>query len=276
MTNNDLVNSALAVYDNRTKWTYLQGAIGDKAESDRARGLYDYFWNKPGHGGNSMTRPYKEWLPDMIGKQCTDCSNFINFLLGYTINHYSTWLLSKQRAFEGEIENAPAGTVLCITDGTTCTHVGLCLGCGRFMDFYKYENTCRIASIKGSLFTKAVYLPEITYIIDIDYINADVVSGKVHYIGDEISKDDFVVMASLMDNDEIRVHDFDFQPKQYTNTVNVIAIVYQDKITYITVNAVPIGNFYCVQIPAASQAKALDIQKALTLQGYEGVSVVML
>ena len=87
MTAAELAEKGIDVYNDRKNWTYVQGALGQLGESDRVRGLYKYFWGQPNHAGNSMTMAYEPWLNlHGKGRRCTDCSNFINFLLGYTFS----------------------------------------------------------------------------------------------------------------------------------------------------------------------------------------------
>lgn len=279
MTNKELVNAALAVWEDRDAWTYLQGAIGDLAESDRARGLYNYFWNMPNHGGNTMTVPYYEWVEMEADKKCTDCSNFINFLLGYTFSMYSTRGLATLKRFTGDRLDAPPGTVLCLIDPNTgeCGHVGLAIGNGEFLDFYRYNNTLRRAKISDSLFTYAVYLREIEYNnTDVKSVTVKVVDTEEHYIGDAVLSCDFTVSVEYDDGRVIEeISDFGFTPERYTNTVNVIAVVCKGITNYVVVNALPKGQFYAVQVPfGSSKEKALDFQKSMVSQGYTGTAVI--
>lgn len=272
MTAQELVSKGIGIYNDRKNWTYVQGALGQLGESDRVRGLYNYFWNMPNHGGNSMTMDYAAWLPLYgQGKHCTDCSNFLNYLLGYTFSMYSTDGYYKMPAFEGPIEEAPVGTALCMKG-----HVGLCIGNGEFIDFYKYNETCRKAKIKDSLFEKAVYITGVVYDYSPVVSLTAMVRDKTRYVGDTVSTDDFVVTVTREDGTSEIVTDFQITPLQLTNTVNVIAIVYATLITYVVVNADPIGTFYCVQIPADSKEQAILMQQQLTLAGYSNPAVVEL
>lgn len=279
MTNKELVNAALAVWNDRDRWTYLQGAIGDKVESDRARGLYNYFWNMPNHGGNTMTVPYNEWAEMEAGRNCTDCSNFINFLLGYTFSMYSTRGLATLKRFTGDRCDAPPGTVLCLIDANTgeCGHVGLAIGNGEFLDFYRYNNTLRKGKISDSLFTYAVYLREVEYNnTDVKSVTVQAVDTEEHYIGDEVLPCDFTVSVEYDDGTVVEeISDFQFTPERYLNTVNVIAVVCKNIINYVVVNALPKGEFYAVQVPfGKDKTKALDFQKSLVQQGYTGTAVI--
>ena len=270
MTNTDLAAKATYVYINNIDWTYCQGAIGHLAESDRVRGLYNWFWSQPNHAGNSMTVPYSEWLPQNEGKKCTDCSNFINYLLGYTYSHYSTNGLSKQKRFEGDIKDAPIGTILCMNG-----HVGIVVGHNKFVDFYKYNETCRMGDIDKSLFEYAIYLPEIDYTGSVaTRIYAEVKEDIHHYVGDDVSKNDFIV--TYVDDKGKRgiTTEFMFSPLKYTNTINTIAIVYADLITYVVVGADSKGELYVIQIPCDDLEDAFKKQKALVLAGYEGTSIL--
>ena len=278
MTNKELVNAALAVWYDRDAWTYLQGAIGDTVESDRARGLYNYFWNMPNHGGNTMTVPYSEWAEMEEGRKCTDCSNFINFLLGYTFSMYSTRGLATLKRFSGDRCDAPPGTVLCLIDPNTgdCGHVGLAIGCGEFLDFYRYNNTVRRAKISESLFTYAVYLREVEYNnTDVKSVTVKVVDTEEHYIGDTVYSSNFKVVVEYDDESVEETADFQFTPERYYNTVNVIAVVCKGITNYVVVNALPKGEFYAVQVPFGNdKARALNFQKSLVEQGYTGTAVI--
>lgn len=271
MNNVELSIKALAVYNERNNWTYLQGAIGNLAESDRSRGLYNYFWNQPNHSGNTMTMPYTEWLTQNNGKHCTDCSNFINYLLGYTYSHYSTSGLAKQRKFIGDKQYAPLGTILCM-DG----HVGIVVGKDLFIDFYRYNESCRLGKISESLFEYAVFLPEIEYNNRTPERLEVKVTIKKRYVGDTIDKSDFIVTVITKDAEEYEVKDYMFTPLQLTNTVNVVAIVYCDLIAYVTIDADSKGDLYVVQIPCMDKETALRYQKDLVLEGYEGTSVIQI
>lgn len=278
MTNKELVNAALAVWEDRDAWTYLQGAIGDTVESDRARGLYNYFWNMPNHGGNTMTVPYSEWAEMQEGRKCTDCSNFINFLLGYTFSMYSTRGLATLKRFTGDRRNAPPGTVLCLIDPNTgeCGHVGLAIGNGEFLDFYRYNNTLRKAKISDSLFTYAVYLREVEYNnTDVESVTVEVLDMFDHYIGDTVDSNDFSVRVKYDDGKTEFTNDYEFTPLTYTNTVNVMAVVCKGITNYVVVNALPKGQFYAVQVPFGhDKDRALNFQKSLVQQGYTGTAVI--
>lgn len=279
MNNIDLATKALAVYYQRDKWTYLQGAVGNLAESDRSRGLYNYFWNQPNHANNTMTMPYNEWLINNIGKQCTDCSNFINYLLGYTYSQYSTKGYAAMKRYEGELSQAPLGSVLCLIDTKTnqCGHVGIVVGKDTFIDFYKYNETCRMGKISESLFTYAVYVSGVEYHGRTPKALSVRVNDIKHYVGDEVSKNDFTV--SYIDDEGIIADttEYLFTPTIYYNTANTIAIVYkgiEELIAYTVVNADSLGKLFVVQIPCGSQKEALETQSRLIREGYVGTSVL--
>ena len=277
-TGHDLAQRGIAVYNDRKNWTYCQGALGQLGESDRVRGLYNYFWGMPNHGGNSMTMPYQPWLEEYgRGKCCTDCNNFLNFLLGYTINMYSTNGYAAMEKIKGSIEDAPEGAALCIVnDKGECTHVGLAIGGGEFLDFHAYNNTCRKGQIKGSLFNRAVYIKNVDYNASPAAEMRVQVRNKTRYVGDILTKDDFVVTITRKDGSVYTETDFQFTPVKLENTVNVVAVVYQSFVSYVRINATPVGKFYCVQIPANSKEEALEMQKRLTLEGYTNPAVVEL
>lgn len=279
MTNIDLVARAMNVYNTNENWTYVQGAIGNLAESDRVRGLYNYFWNMPEHGGNSMTKPYTEWLEENIGKFCTDCSNFINFLLGYTFSMYSTKSFAKMKKFDGDISKAPLGTVLCMEDGDNNGHVGIVVAEDRFVDFYKYNETCRMGKTSESLFKFAVYITGVEYVESLPpyvftvSLNPD---RMTHFVGDPVQKEDFIVNYYDGEGEIHELKEFAFTPSVYTNTVNTIAIVTFDSVEYIAVPAESKGDLYVIQIPCASKADALAKQAKLMSAGYYGTSVLQI
>ena len=278
ISSQELVNKAIAVYNDRKNWTYVQGALGQLGESDRVRGLYNYFWNMPNHGGNSMTMPYEPWLAEYgKGKHCTDCSNFLNYLLGYTFSMYSTKGYATMAPFEGEIKDAPPGTALCLfNDKGVCGHVGLSIGNDEFLDFYKYNETCRKGKISESLFSKAVYIKDVAYNIKpkAKTLKA-VLRDKVRYVGDYLTKDDFVVTVTNPDGTIQVVTDFMFTPTRITNVLCVVAIVYGNlEPTYLAINAESKGTFYCVNIPADSAEDALLIQQTLSALGFHDTAIV--
>lgn len=269
MTNIDLIVKALSVFHNKEYWTYLQGGLGNLAESDRARGLYNYFWNMPDHGGNTMTMPYNEWLQQNFGKHCTDCCNFITYLLGIQYNKYSTESFKNMRRCPGDKSEAPLGAVL-YKQG----HVGVVVGKDRFVDFYAYNNTCRMGKSSESLFEYAVYIDGVDYYDYPDRLEVEVVS-KHRYVGDAVSKDDFEVLVIDQKGDTAYTKDFQYTPLVYTNTVNVIAIVYGNLVDYVVVDADSKGELFVVQIPCKDEADAMQKQKDLTLAGYVGASVLV-
>lgn len=274
MTATELANKGIAIYNDRKNWTYVQGALGQLGESDRVRGLYKYFWGQPNHANNSMTMPYDAWLAEYgKGKHCTDCSNFINYLLGYTFSMYSTRGFAQMQRFEGDKKDAPPGTVLCM-DG----HVGLCIGNNEFIDFYKYNETCRKGKVSESLFNYAVYVPNVNYSSQSSPKTMSVVvRDKTRYVGDSLTTDDFVVTITLEDGNQlVNPTGWGYTPIVLSNTVNVIAVVYETLVSYVVVDAIPKGTFYCVQIPAKSKEDAITMQRQLTIEGYPNPAVVEL
>lgn len=271
----ELVERGIKIYNDRQNWTYVQGALGQLGESDRVRGLYNYFWEMPDHGGNSMTMPYAAWLNEYgYQKHCTDCCNFINFLLGYTFSMYSTKGYAAMKPFEGEPKDSPKGSVLCIiNEEGVCTHVGLNIGDDEFLDFHAYNKTCRKGKISESLFNKAVYVNKVDYSKKPEFLEVNARDIR-HYIGDEVKREDFAVILHYDDGSTKVLTEFDYTPLSYTNTVNVIAIVSGSLIGYVAVDALPKGTFYCVQIPATDKASAILLQQKLGAEGYSGAAVV--
>jgi len=170
MNNIELAQKALSIYNDRDNWTYVQGGLGEYANSQRIKGLYTYYREK----GNSSTCDYDVWLArfgtNSTGfKQCTDCSNFIQYLIGSGKNA-SAWYYTKMKD-AGDIYTAPVGSILLINS----SHVGIVVQQGvkdsngnfvvmpEAIDFYAYNQTCRKANYIGALWNKAVYLDGIDY-----------------------------------------------------------------------------------------------------------------
>ena len=269
LTAKELCTKATSIYLDREHWTYCQGGLGELGESARIKGLYEYYYNKPGRS-KYMTLPYTEWLDKYgQGRHCTDCSNFINVLLGYDTNYYSVWRLSTLKAFEGETVDAPAGTVLCM-DG----HVGLSLGNGKCMDFPHYNETCRIANIVQGLWTKAVYLPEVEYS---DPVRLEVtVTDRDRKVGDKISYEDFVVKTYYSDGSTKINTQYNYTPGIITYPTCQVAIVYGGLVTYTTLKAKTDGSFRAVMIPAVDAADALNIQKEVINAGHTDAAIVQI
>ena len=170
MTNIELAQKALSVYADKDNWTYVQGGLGEYANSARIKGLYTYYREK----GNSSTCDYDVWLAryGVNGsnfKHCTDCSNFIQYLIGSGKNA-SVWSYTKMKD-AGDIYTAPVGSILLIDN----KHAGIVVqqgvkdSSGNFVvmpeaiDFYAYNQTCRKSNYIGALWNKAVYLDGIDY-----------------------------------------------------------------------------------------------------------------
>lgn len=260
----ELAERALAIYNNRDKWTYCQGGLGQLAESKEIKGLYNYYRKK----GNGSTCDYPEWLKDYAaGRQCTDCSNFVNVLLGYNINFYSTWSLGNLPRCEFPIENAPVGSVLCMSG-----HVGVVCGVGECIDFYAYNHTCRKSQIAKGLWKYAVYLPEVEYEKPVDI--SVKVTDKERKVGDRVSYDDFVVTAKYADGHTAELKNYNYTPGMLTYPLSQVAIVYGDIIKYVSIKAELTGEGYAVMVPVADANIALSLQKDLINRGYTAAAVV--
>lgn len=269
LTAKELCTKATSIYLDREHWTYCQGGLGELGESQRIKNLYEYYYRQP-NKSKYMTLPYAEWLDKYgQGRHCTDCSNFINVLLGYDTNYYSVWRLSTLKAFEGETVDAPAGTVLCM-DG----HVGLSLGNGKCMDFPHYNETCRIANIVQGLWTKAVYLPEVEYS---DPVRLEVtVTDRERKVGDKITYEDFVVKTYYSDGSTKINTQYNYTPGIITYPTCQVAIVYGGLVTYTTLKAKTDGSFRAVMIPAVDAADALNIQKEVINAGHTDAAIVQI
>lgn len=269
LTAKELCTKATSIYLDREHWTYCQGGLGELGESARIKGLYEYYYKQP-NKSKYMTLPYTEWLDKYgQGRHCTDCSNFINVLLGYETNYYSVWRLGTLPSFDGPVAEAPAGTVLCM-DG----HAGLSLGNGKCMDFPHYNETCRIANIVQGLWTKAVYLPEVEYS---DPVRLEVtVTDKERKVGDKITYEDFVVKTYYSDGSTKINTQYNYTPGIITYPTCQVAIVYGGLVTYTTLKAKTDGSFRAVMIPAVDAADALNIQKEVINAGHTDAAIVQI
>ena len=264
-----IVQKAKTIYANKDKWTYCQGGLGELGESDRIKSLYNYYYSQP-NKSKYMTLTYRDWLAQYgKGRQCTDCSNFFNVLLGYQTNYYSVWRISTCEEWKGELKNAPAGAALWMNG-----HVGLALGNGKFMDFPHYNETCRVADIEGALWEKAYLLPEIDYHYDeIDYLEVQV-TEKDRIVGDSLSYDDFIVTNVYKDGSKKVNTGYNYTPGIITYDKCQIAIVYGDFVQYTTVKARRDGSFYAVMVPANDANDALAIQQKMIAEGFSNTACV--
>jgi len=269
LTAKEICTKATSIYLDREHWTYCQGGLGELGESARIKGLYEYYYKQP-NKSKYMTLPYTEWLAQYgQGHHCTDCSNFINVLLDYETNYYSVWRLGTLPSFDGPVAEAPAGTVL-LMEG----HVGLSLGNGKFIDFPHYNTTCRLDSIAGSLFQRAVYLPEVEYV---DPIRLEVtVTDKERKVGDRISYEDFSVKTIYADGSTKINTSYNYTPGIITYPTCQVAIVYGGLVTYTTLKAKTDGSFRAVMIPAVDAADALNIQKEVINAGHTDAAIVQI
>ena len=273
-TQDEIVAKAKDIYYKKESWTYCQGGLGELGESTRIKGLYEYYYNQPNRS-KYMTLNYKDWLKQYgAGRQCTDCSNFINVLLGYPTNYYSVWKLGTLPEYKGEISTAPAGTVLWM-DG----HVGLQLDGGKWMDMPHYNTTYRQGDWSDDikpLWTKAVYLPEIDY----NYKNIKDIEVKVtekqRKVGDPITYDDFIVTNIYKDGSRAENKGYNYTPSLITYDRCTVAIVYGDFVKYVTISAERSGEFFAVMVPASSAGKALETQGELIKEGYTNTAVVQI
>lgn len=270
MTAREFCTRATSMFLDRENWTYCQGGLGELGESKRIKGLYEYYYSQPNRS-KYMTLPYSEWLQKFgKGKKCTDCSNFINVLLGYTDNYYSVWRLGTLPKYDGNIADAPAGTVL-LMDG----HVGVQLGGGKWMDMPHYNTTYRIGDWNDAvkpLWEKAVFLPEVDYRKP---VKLEVkVTEKERHVGDIVTYDDFVVTNVYDDGTTKENKAYNYTPAIIAYDKCQIAIVYEGLTTYASITANRNGDFYAVMIPAHSANEALEIQKKILTEGYENTAVV--
>lgn len=267
----DLVDRALDLYEDKENWTYNLGGLGELGQSERARNLYNYYYSQPDRPVR-MDLPYKEWLEQYgMNKHTTDCSNFINVLLGYPTNHYSIWLITQGIEYDGKIEDAPAGTVLYMQG-----HVGLSLGSGDFIDMPYYKATFRTGKIKGSLWKKAYFLKEVDYTpYDIVDIKVEVIERK-RYVGEAITYNDFKVTNVYADGTERENRCYNYTPGFITYDVCNVAIVYKHFTKYVSLVADRSGECYCVMLPYKDSDKALQTQKELIDAGYSNAAVVQI
>lgn len=266
----DLAQMALTLFHDRDDWTYCQGGLGELAESKRIESLYKYYYSLPNRSPY-MVRPYDEWIKSYKGRHCTDCNNLINMLLGYKDNHYSCWHFTKMPAWTGPIEEAPQGAALLIVDDKGgCGHVGIATGRGEFVDIPHYEDTIRKGLIKGSLWNKAVLIPDVVY--PYDSYKASLLKNK-WTVGDMILKSDIALYGSI-GGCWIPIPNFDYTPTRVTNTVCQVAVTYADFVGYLGINAASAGRFYAVMVPATDADDALRKQKAIMDLGYSDAACV--
>lgn len=269
MTAQELANKGIAIYNDRENWTYCQGGLGELGESKRIHNLYEYYYKQP-NKSKYMTLPYQDWLAQYgQGRRCTDCSNFFNVLLGYDTNYYSVWRLGTLPQFEGELKDTPAGTCVWMNG-----HVGLAIGNGKFIDFPHYNTTCRMGDIAGSLFTKAVYLPEIEYSTPVKL--EVTVTDRDRKVGDKITYQDFVVKTIYSDGSSKVNTQYNYTPGLITYPECQVAIVYEGLVTYVTLTAKASGDFYAVMVPAGSADEALAIQADAIQKGYVDTAIVQI
>lgn len=207
MTNLDILARADEVWTNRDFWTYCQGGLGELSTSQRIKGLYNYYRGK----GNGSSCNYDEWLKlyatnEGKAKQCTDCSNFIQYLLGSGKNAAASYYTNMKAC--PDIYTAPVGSLLLIPG----KHVGLVTKQGirnadgswkvqpEQMDFYAYDKPPRRGSYLGSTYSKAVY------ITGIDYVASDAVPvamkasvNGLHRLGDTLEAKDFTILVEMSD-----------------------------------------------------------------------------
>lgn len=266
----ELKDLALTLYHDRDEWTYCQGGLGQLAESDKIRNLYEYFWLRPNRS-KYMIYPYKEWIRYHKGQHCTDCNNMINMLLGYSDNHYSCWHFTQMPRWSGELKDAPAGAALMIIDAKGgCSHVGLSIGGGEFIDIPHYEETFRRGKIEGSLWTAAALIPDVIY--ECDKFKPYLIKSN-WIVGDAIRAQDLGLMGRI-NGEWTRLEGFAFTPGFVTNTICQVALVYGFSTSYLRIEAESTGRFYAVMVPAKDPGDALRIQKELIEQGYQNTACV--
>jgi len=153
-------------------------------------------------------------------------------------------------------------------------HVGLAIGNGEFIDFPHYNTTCRRGLIEGSLFTKAVYLPEIEYNTPVKL--EVTVTDRDRKVGDKITYQDFVVKTIYSDGSSKINTEYNYTPGIITYPECQVAIVYEGLVTYVTLTAKASGDFYAVMVPAGSADEALAIQADVIQKGYVDTAIVQI
>lgn len=252
MTNIELAEKALSVALDPDHYTYVQGGLFETADSKRIKGLYEYYRKV----GNKSTCDYPEWLkthgtaPDGKPKLCTDCSNFIQALLG-TGKNASTWVYANLPAFP-DMYTAPVGSVLYMNG-----HVGIVVKQGirntdgswkvkpESVDFYAYNKPPRLGCYLGSYFTKAVKLSDVVYTDQPTpptapiptTIKASVIVDKK--LGDTLEAKDFKIQV-IMSDGSVKVNPpyWTATPLHLTPDVKEIVVKYQNVSTTIPVKYV--------------------------------------
>ena len=265
ITVKELIRRAMQIYDAKDGWTYVQGGLGEVGYTNRIRNLYTYFWNKKPRT-NTMTRPYYEWVRDHANQRCTDCSNFINVLLQYPTNYYSVWSLGQlPEVTDKKLVDSPVGTVLW-KEG----HVGLVVATGKVMDFYRYEETCRISDIDPNVWVKAVYLDEVEYSTPAEIMAK---SAKSEWtVGDTVTADDLIVKGYFTNEGWKQIYAFNYTPGIIVSEKSQIAVTYDDMVAYVNIKAKSTGKFYGVVIPCKNASSALEVQLSI-IDAYPDVAI---
>lgn len=265
ITVKELIRRAMQIYDAKEGWTYCQGGLGEYGYTDRIRNLYTYFWNKKPRT-NTMTRPYFEWVRDHAQQRCTDCSNFINVILQYPTNYYSVWSLGQlPKVLNCPLVDSPVGTVLW-KDG----HVGLVVEKGKVMDFYKYEETCRISPIDPHVWVKAVYLEEVEYETPTEIKAESAI--KEWTVGDTVEADDLIVKGYFSGEGWKQIYAFNYTPGIIVSEKCQIAVTYDDMVAYVSIKAKSTGKFYGVVIPCKDASSALETQLSI-IEAYPDAAI---
>lgn len=155
MTWDRLIKNALCMLDHPERYTYCLGAVGELAESPRIKALFEYYYE---HGyKDKIGMTYDEWLAINRGKQCFDCSGFLDYVLGHNTHDWSSWTygdMSKNKS----LSEGVAGSVLWKKG-----HVGLDIGYGRFIHFPNWNRSCEYGRITEYNWTSSHLITGIDY-----------------------------------------------------------------------------------------------------------------
>lgn len=132
MTNTEFAQKAVDCWEERDSWTYCHGAIGKPdyfVGSSKVRNLYEYFL---AIGKNTTEIEYAAWEAEHKGQFCCDCSNFINYLMGFTCSAWSTESFKSMERLDG-----PMAGAICYKAG----HVGIAINADEFVHMPYYERS---------------------------------------------------------------------------------------------------------------------------------------
>lgn len=160
-----IIKNALYIFVHKDEYTYCLGAIGELAESERVKNLYEYYYE---HGYKDiMGMTYAEWLKINRGKKCFDCSGFMDYIQDHKVHDWSSWTYGDMPKNKSLVDGV-AGSALWKKG-----HVGLDIGYGYFLHFPNWNRTCEMGKISEYNWTSSHKIDVAGTNNDIDYTGAD-------------------------------------------------------------------------------------------------------